>query len=170
MLSSLKDKMSFRHATQSQHLQNYSKRSSSKNSTPIKSGKKNSKISRKTPIMNKYSRLSKNPKVENLTKNLKSKENNLISVGNPLKFQQYKKEKLNNLNTKKPKRRTKKLKSYKQNSLNPQNTTKRTYSKSNFLKDKTGYFSSKIEEKQTKSIQLNNISRKSQISYKKEEN
>lgn len=148
-----------KHSSQSQHLQY--KRDKSKNSTPIKS-----------------QLLSPN----NLKKS-GGKNEHFMSVNNPLKFQQYKKEKLSNLGykggSKKPQKIKKKI--TKDKSLT---NNEKIYSKSNFLKNSKVHFGTKnhqntYTQEQTKSIQLSSLkasenpeinkrnlkSRKSQISY-----
>lgn len=150
MLSSLKERVTFKHSSQSQHLQN-KKRDSSKTSTPIKSSLKN----------NKRSTIGKKKKT--------SKKQRFMAVTNPVKYQQYKKEKISNLGMKSKKRAKK--------NAQLSTTASKVYSKSNFLKDnksgKSGYFSSKISptQEQSKSIQLTSAKqalnmKKSQFSSK----
>lgn len=145
MLSSLKERVTFKHSSQSQHLQN-KKRDSSKISTPLKPSLKPSKRSTMT------------------NKKKGTKKQRFMAVTNPLKYQQYKKEKISNLGTKNKTRAKKKT--------GPMsNSSSKVYSKSNFLKDnkstKNGYFSSKISpnQEQSKSIQLS--SAKQALSLKK---
>lgn len=140
MLSNLKEKISVKHSSLSQQLQNNSKRSSTKNSTPLKSGLNKKKRKKKT----------------------NSKRERFMAVTNPMKFQQYKQEKLSsNL------RPNKKNKNKQQKSILGNN---KLYSQSNFLKGTSGnngYFSSKRnniqENTQSRSIQL----RSGGMSYKK---